>query len=229
MKDGTPTDRALRVLDLLASHGPLTLTQLTDLTETPRSAIHRACQTLEKNHWITPRLWDHAYVLHSRLNLHAQKEGEKTVETLRHHMKISHKKGFHADLAFLNPKGIIQLIDSTDKTQDIPQEIPPVFDPISMAIQIPLPPVVLTRLLAKYVETANYEERQEIQTGNHMKKLKNHRQKDMVQDGKDSASIAIPLSANTFYALRLRPHSPKARLKNALIDQIVTIKSAFAL
>jgi DNA-binding IclR family transcriptional regulator len=211
VKDGTPIERALVVLETLAREGPMTLAQLVEAVPFPRSSIHRALQSLERQEWVSHRLWDHAYAIHSRTRHIFTGKGvppERT-EIVRAVMHRAFQAGIYCDLAILTKSGP-RVIDSTDKSQIVPLKLPWTGDPLSRAVQITVPRTVLVQLLSEVQTNGSAEDRKDTTTGLHAGKLRQLREEKYHWDGH---FFSAPLQWQM--AIRLHSRSATKKLKDS--------------
>lgn len=111
------TQRVFIVFETIVSKGPLTLAQLTDDIDLPRSTLHRALQSLEERGWIRARLHDHAYEVTHRFDVVVAnaRSAQEELELITPVMQAMASETLFVDFGMFIKPGKFVTLDSNDR------------------------------------------------------------------------------------------------------------------
>lgn len=202
------TERLLSVFEAIAQHGPLTLAALTEATDLPRSAVHRAAQVLQRRGWVRARLSDHAYAVSSRFDdaianaRYAQEEAEALAPLMA---RLAKDWGGQVDIGLFVARGVFEVVDSTARRIRLGRRSL-VVSPIAVAAQVSLPPAGRVRHLDAFLMQATDDEAEFVTSGQHFRQVKNAETTIMETGGLslEGEEVLTPFSAPSGVAGALR-------------------------
>lgn len=111
------TERVFHIFETIARLGPVSLADLTQAVDLPRSAVHRSVQTLQRRGWVRARLYDHCYELSSKFDMFmANCQAALTeVEKIAPVMAEIATQGYHVDFGMFTRPGYFETLETTDR------------------------------------------------------------------------------------------------------------------
>lgn len=202
------TDRVFVILETIAKDGPITLSELTETVELPRSSVHRAAMTLQRLGWVRARFNDHAYELSSKLDhmmadAHFVYEEVDALTSIMAEVKASRLA--HADVGVFVRLGSFQIVDSTDPRVELNKAESMVTSRIAKVAQLSLDKTSLVRNLDAYLKDAGEDEARLVENGRHFAHLQLLREELGKPIGRNTTFIAPFRNPNgSSGAMRLR-------------------------
>lgn len=168
------TERLLHLFEIVANEGPIGLADLTSASGISRSAAHRAVQVLEAQGWVRARLFDHSYEVSSKFD-QLMAEGLialEEVEMLAPFMKeVASRKNFASDVGLFVRTGQFEILESTDRSQELNSRCSLISSDTGMAAQLALSPINQVRHLNAFMGVATDEEQELVTSGTHRQRL----------------------------------------------------------
>lgn len=174
------TERLLDVFEIIAAHGPISLSNLASQSGIPRSAVHRAAQVLQQRGWVRARLNDHAYEVSSHFDMRmanghiASAEVELITPVLN---SIAERGTFHADLGLFIRAGEFETVESTERSVQIGTRHSMVASSLAITAQFALSPTALVRHLDAFAKDAKEFEKRVVTSGAHQRNVESLRAK----------------------------------------------------
>lgn len=221
-------DRTLFVFETIARQGPISLNDLAVQTKIPRSAVHRAAQTLQIQGWIRPRLNDHAYEVSAKfddmmgLGHFASPDVEKHTRLLQGLSQL----GLFGDLGMFRRRGSFETIETTDRKASVGDAHSLVRSKFAIVALRQMSAISRVRHLEAYLTEADEKEALVITSGK-MAGLLNMAPADHISATGNGVIIPMDNEQNQGLTLRIRrkPSRGKAILAD-LINETRTTKEA---
>ena len=226
----TPTSRVLKLIQMIGEQGPITLGELVDRSNLPRTSVYRACQLLKDNGWIYPRLSDNAFLLSFSLeeSFAAAHYSSNELEICHQYMSdVKSKATYHATLSSLCGLGKVSDLDTTIKFGELNQAHSLAFSNVAIAALSSLSGPAVQRHLKHFLENATLEERNFIEQGKLLELLNKAKRNGHVW-GIDSTEISIPFGmvVNNPYVLTMSVRSVSNRKVRHLERDLPSFKHA---
>ena len=111
------TERVFQIFETIARLGPVSLADLTEAVDLPRSAVHRSVQTLQRRGWVRARLYDHCYELSSKFDMFMAncQAASAEVEAIAPLMADISSEGYHVDFGMFTRPGYFETLETTDR------------------------------------------------------------------------------------------------------------------
>lgn len=166
-RNAKTTERVFVIFETIARKGPVSLADLTDYVNLPRSAVHRAVQTLQKREWVRARLYDHCYELSSRFDMFMAncRAAHSEVEEITPILKTVSADGFFAEFGLFTRLGFFELLESTDKHNVLGEAVSLVQNPMPKAILRKLPTDQRVRHAQAHLNQCSREDEVAIKSG----------------------------------------------------------------
>lgn len=224
------TQRVFLIFETIAQKGPISLKELCESVALPRSAVHRAVQTLQERQWVRARLFDHSYEVTSRLDLVVAKSraAAEELEMVTPVMKAMDSSQLYVDFGMFTEFGRFETLDSSDKALSIRRRHSFATSLMAKMVLRNLPKAEQLRHLDSYLKGASREETKLIHGKAFIDQLDQLPLKN-ASDPKYLMVRAISFPSGSFGALGLRSRGNQTTLADHDLDLLIENLTAHSL
>ncbi len=213
----TPTyrlsrSRLLEVLEGVVNYGPISLNDLHPKVQRSRSATYRALKELEENGWVRRRLGGNRYILTSRMDrlLSAATISFSEMDTLVPLLgRFAMEHNLHVDVAVMQSRTKVVLIESTERGVETGQPISPLFSDLSIAAFYGAIQKNVVRITSIHAAAQSCDDKADLTLGCFRDRYKKLKSEGVLADDFDMAlTISVAKETDFFGSLRIRPKRP---------------------
>lgn len=179
MKVGRPNpehgaSRLLVVAEAIGLHGPIALDSLVNLVDISRSAVHRACQNLERSKWVYRDVSTNAYRLsHAKSHFFSNARFERIeIESMQPVLKAVKAEGLmHVKLSAFSEDNQFTDIANTQAKDEWVDQYSLVSDPEALVALSSLPKPQQLKFVQGYLKKAPQSEHDIVNSGKFYRQL----------------------------------------------------------
>lgn len=225
--------RTLKIAEILARDGPLSLKDLSANLPFHRSSIWRALDILRQQGWVRTQLGGKLFEISNQfrnilvLNSHGTDNTEEIDPILS--FILSHGL-YHIDYGCFKEPGKFVLLESSRGTFSQKERMSLTDDNIAIAAQLHMSPHRLKEHLDAFIITASNDERLIVQSNGHIEMLKQYRSHNQVWDDEGTeVSVCLSKLVKRECAIKISLKAPTLKNKRGLTTLTRLLISAFNL
>jgi|GEM_PF-7060861 len=225
--------RTLKIAEILARDGPLSLKDLSKKLPFHRSSIWRALDVLRRQGWVRTQLGGKLFEISNQFRniLDLNSHGSDNTEEIDPILSFILDHGlYHIDYGCFKEPGNFVLLESSRGAFTREERMSLTDDNLAIAAQLHMPSHRLKEHLDAFIFTASNEERLIAQSNSHFEMLKQYRPQNQVWDDEGTeVSVCLSKLVQRDCAIKISLKTPSIKNKKGLTALTRLLINAFNL